>query len=144
MKELKEEKKITTAEDLKRYSGGVVLELSPFSDSQPFVCRLKRPELLQVVREDVPNELLSVAYDLFNPGKKENENNNRTAEQIFNENAETREVLECIAKATMVEPTFNDVEGSGMKMTMLQLLDIYNYVNTGVENLKFFREDKKN
>lgn len=137
----KKEMKPTSFETLKKYSNGVVIELSPFSETQPFVCRLKRPELLDVIESGIPNELLGVAYKLFNPEDEKNEN--KSAEEEFKTSSDFRKVLECIAEATMVEPTYKEVLDAGMKLSTIQLMEIYDYVNTGVEKLKFFREQQE-
>ena len=134
-----ENNKVTTFEELIKYSSGVVMELTPFSESQPFVARLKRPDLIDIVTTEFPNELLGVAYELFNSDEQEQENKN--PEKVFKASAERKKVLEIIAKATLVEPSFEEIEKAGMKLTFVQLLEIYEYVNRGVENLKFFREE---
>ena len=134
-----ENNKVTTFEELTKYSSGVVMELTPFSESQPFVARLKRPDLIDIVTTEFPNELLGVAYELFNSGEQEQENKNPG--KVFKASAERKKVLEIIAKATLVEPSFEEIEKAGMKLTFVQLLEIYEYVNRGVENLKFFREE---
>lgn len=133
-----ENNKVTTFEELTKYSSGVVMELTPFSESQPFVARLKRPDLIDVVTTEFPNELLDTAYKLFN---EEKEQENKNPDKVFKESAERKKVLELIAKATLVEPSFEEIEKAGMKLTFVQLLEIYEYVNRGVENLKFFREE---
>ena len=133
-----ENNKVTTFEELTKYSSGVVMELTPFSESQPFVARLKRPDLIDVVTTEFPNELLGVAYKLFN---EEQEQENKNPDKVFKASAERKKALEIIAKATLVEPSFEEIEKAGMKLTFVQLLEIYEYVNRGVENLKFFREE---
>lgn len=132
------ELKITGFDTLKKYSRGAVIELPPFSESQPFVARVKRPELLDVVTHEIPNELLGVAWKLFNPEEQKAKEKDPIEE--FSDSEEYRDVLRCIAKATLVEPTLEEVEEAGMKLSMVQLISIYEYVNTGVENLKFFRQ----
>lgn len=136
-----ENNKVTTFEELTKYSGGVVMELTPFSESQPFVVRLKRPDLIDIVTTEFPNELLGVAYELFNSDEQEQKQENKNPDKVFKESAERKKVLEIIAKATLVEPSFEEIEKAGMKLTFVQLLEIYEYVNRGVENLKFFREE---
>lgn len=135
-----EEMRVTNFETLTKYSSGVVMELSPFSESQPFVARLKRPDLIDVVVNEMPNELLSTAHKLFNPEEQKKEEV-KDYRKDFEATEEYKKVLENIAKATLVEPSFEEIERAGMKLSMVQLMDIYNYVNTGVEKLKFFREE---
>ena len=141
---MSEKLKVTTFEDLQKYSQGVLVELPSFSESQPFVCRLKRPDLIDIVTNDIPNELMGVAYKLFQPDEeKEKEQESETPEEAFELSREVKEVFERIAKAAMLEPTYEDVKNAGMELTMLQLTEIYNYVNLGVEKLKFFRSEQE-
>lgn len=141
---MSEKLKVTTFEDLQKYSQGVLVELPSFSESQPFVCRLKRPDLIDIVTNDIPNELMGVVYKLFQPDEEKKQEKEETPEEAFELSREVKEVFERIAKAAMLEPTYEDVKNAGMELTMLQLTEIYNYVNLGVEKLKFFRSEQEN
>lgn len=133
---------VTSYEDLLMYSKGAVVELSPFSDSFPFVCRLKRPSLLDIISNgSIPNELLPVAVDLFQ-AKDEEEENGGSAEQIIERSVGRNKIFIEIAKSSLVEPTYEEIKKAGLDLTPEQLLDIYYYVNSGVEKLKFFRENE--
>ena len=45
---------VTTLEDLKHYAEeGVTVEITPFSQSVPFICKLKRPSMLDLISEGV-------------------------------------------------------------------------------------------
>ena len=75
---MSEKLKVTTFEDLQKYSQGVLVELPSFSESQPFVCRLKRPDLIDIVTNDIPNELMGVAYKLFQPDEEKKQEKEET------------------------------------------------------------------
>lgn len=137
--EVKEGLKVTTIEDLLKYSEGVAVELSPFSDSVPFVCKLKRPSLLEMaVNGTINNELLPVALELFENKKEENVEE-KSAEEIIKKSKEFNDIMKIIARCAMVCPSYEDIESANIELTSEQLVDIYNYVNTGIEDLKFFR-----
>lgn len=129
----------TTIEELKEYANGAVVELPPFSDSQPFCVRLRRPNATEMlVNGSVPNELMHTAFVLFQLTEEEEK---KLSEQEQIENMErTQKMLQHIAKCAMVSPTYQDVLDAGLEMTDAQLIGIYNYVQTGVKKLAFFRK----
>lgn len=137
-----ETKKITTFSDLKKYADGVVLEFSPFSESQPFIAKVKRPPLIDILSTGkVPNELLPVALRLFEGEDKTKKE--KTQMEVFEESEEVHEVFRIIARVCLVSPTYEEIEQAGMRLTSAQLVELYQYVNTGIEQLKFFRSDQE-
>ena len=54
---------------------------------------------------------------------------------------EQKELLTIMAKAAMVEPTYDDLEKIGLELTDSQLLEIYNYTQIGIKALGFHRQD---
>lgn len=132
---------VTTLEQLKEYSKGAVVSLPPFSQSQPFVARIKRPDVMSLLADGIiPNTLLLVAMELFTAEerkKKEEKDEVKDYEEL-------KEVLEIIAKASLIEPTYEDIKNVGLELNMNQLVAIYNYTQMGVEDLKFFRSVEEN
>lgn len=136
------QKNITSLHDLEKYAQGAVVELSPFSESFPFVCRLKRPHILDLVENgNITNELLPVAVKLFTAEEEKTEDN-KSAEKMLEYSINRNKILIEVAKASLVQPTYEEIKKAGMELTPEQLIEIYNYVNTGVEQLKFFRTDE--
>lgn len=133
---------VTTLEDLKHYAEeGVTVEITPFSQSVPFICKLKRPSMLDLISEGVfSNRLLSSAMQLFLGDEKE-EQKKQTNEQIIEDAQQTKEVMTLIAKHSLISPTLEEIESVGLTLSMQQLLDIYSYVNTGIEELIPFRKE---
>lgn len=129
---------ITSIEKLKELSKGQEVELVGW-DNEPFVCILKRPSLLGLVEAgEIPNPLLNAAYILFNGAK--------TPKDIINLK-EQKELLTIIAKASLVDPTYQDLKDIGLELTDMQLLEIYRFSQLGISSLISFRakqEDTKN
>jgi hypothetical protein len=114
---------VTKIEDL---TGGEVVELPHFPNGSPFVARLKTPSILTLCATgQIPNELLQEATDIYE-GKDMQEGH---IEQYG-------KVLNAVAKAVLVEPTYDDVKDY---LSSLQLIAIYNYSQAGVASLKPFR-----
>ena len=126
---------VTSIEKLKQLSHGQEVELQGW-DEEPFVCILKRPSLLGLVENgDIPNPLLHAAYILFN-------GSNDPKDQINLK--EANDLYRIIAKAAMVNPTYQDVIDAGLELTDMQLLEIYRFTQLGVKSLISFRSKQKN
>lgn len=129
---------VTSIEKLKKLSQGQEVELQGW-DEEPFVCVLKRPSLLGLVENgDIPNPLLHAAYILFN-------GSNNPKDQVNLK--EMNDLYRIIAKAAMVNPTYDQVVEAGLELTDMQLLEIYRFTQLGVKSLISFRtkqEDTKN
>ena len=129
---------VTSIEKLKKLSQGQEVELQGW-DEEPFVCVLKRPSLLGLVENgDIPNPLLHAAYILFN-------GSNNPKDQVNLK--EMNDLYRIIAKAAMVNPTYDQVVEAGLELTDMQLLEIYRFTQLGVKSLISFRtkqEDIKN
>lgn len=129
---------VTSIEKLKKLAQGQEVELQGW-DEEPFVCVLKRPSLLGLVENgDIPNPLLHAAYILFN-------GSNNPKDQVNLK--EMNDLYRIIAKAAMVNPTYDQVVEAGLELTDMQLLEIYRFTQLGVKSLISFRtkqEDTKN
>ena len=129
---------VTSIEKLKKLSQGQEVELQGW-DEEPFVCVLKRPSLLGLVENgDIPNPLLHAAYILFN-------GSNNPKDQVNLK--EMNDLYRIIAKAAMVNPTYDQVVEAGLELTDMQLLEIFSFTQIGLQGLISFRtkqEDTKN
>lgn len=136
------EMKVTTLNDLKEYGKGSVVELPPFSDTQPFVARIIRPSLIRIAKSGtIPNKLIDAAMELFYPdeeGQKQKDNKSKLEDMEKSE-----EILQIIAKESLVSPTYDEITESGLELTYPQLVAIYNFTQTGVNELYSFRADKQ-
>ena len=103
---------VTKIEELKKLSKGIEVEL-PGWDETPFICKLKRPSLLNLAGNgQIPNELLNAAYIVFNGSSDK-----RDVVSL----KERNELFTIVAKAAMVEPTFEELQEIGLELTDLPL-----------------------
>ena len=125
---------VTTLNSLKEYGNeGVVVELPAFDDSMPLIVRMKRPSMMDMISTgEIPNLLQAKAIELFEGTAKPAE----TPEDI----ARLYELMVVFAKACLVQPTYEDFEEAGVKLTDEQLLAIYNYSQKGSRALESFRQ----
>lgn len=131
-----ENMKVTSMEDLKGYANGKIIELPPFDDGLPLVARMRRPSLMVLMKSGkIPNELLKAAQSIFTSNEKTGlkvESTDQLVEYIS--------IFEIMAEASLIEPSFKDINESGMSLNDKQLMAIFNYSQQGVKALDSFRE----
>nr|DAH88438.1 MAG TPA: hypothetical protein [Caudoviricetes sp.] len=132
----KREVNVTSIEDLKNYASGTVVEMPPFAEGQPLVARLKRPSILGMAKQGkIPNTLLVKANELFlQNGAGLDAEEEDTMKQLY-------DVLDLIAKETLVEPTYEDIKSVGLELTDEQMMFLFNYSQQGVKALESFRTE---
>lgn len=124
--------KVTSFNDLKKYSEGEIVYLPDFTMNQPLIVKMKRPSIGDLISTGkIPNTLLSAAQALF-----EGEVDEMLKENKMKDFVDTMIIL---AKASLIEPTYDDIINAGMKLTDKQLLAIYTYSQLGSEALIPFR-----
>lgn len=130
------ELKITTLNDLESYSKGQIVALPSFAEGQPFIARIKRPSMLQMVANGViPNTLLIKAQELFlEQAESFDPDDSDMMKQML-------QILEIVAKESLLEPTYNNIKECGLQLTDDQLMFIYNYSQQGVKILEPFRAE---
>lgn len=123
-----EEFKVTSLEELKQQSTEVI-ELSPLSGNKPFYAKVKRLSLLGLCKDgQIPNTLLGVARKLFYQ---------EHIDQI--DLKEYAQVLDIIAKNTLVEPSLEQLKEVGLELNDTQKFEIWAYSQQGINGLKSFR-----
>lgn len=131
---MEEQMKVTSFEDLKSYSKGQIVELPPFADGQPFVARMRRPSLMVLVKSgQIPNTLLTAANELFSGGASSFD-----ADKL-DMLSDILGICEVIAKASLIEPTYEQIKEAGLDLSDDQMMAIFSYSQNGVEALKSFR-----
>lgn len=132
----KREVKVTSIEDLKNYASGTIVEMPPFAEGQPLIARLKRPSILGMAKQGrIPNTLLVKANELFlQNGAGLDAEEEDTMKQLY-------DVLDLIAKETLVEPTYEDIKSVGLELTDEQMMFLFNYSQQGVKALESFRTE---
>lgn len=129
---------ITSLSDLQSYSKGTVVRFPDFAEGQPFVARVKRPSMLMLANMGkIPNALLNSATQLFTKGGSGMDTKNgKTLSDIY-------DICEIIAKASLVQPTYDEIINSGMTLSDDQVMAIFNYTQTGVKALENFRSEQE-
>lgn len=128
--------KITNLSDLRDYAKGEIVELPPFSESQPFVVRMKRPSMLALVKAGkIPNSLLGSANQLFVSDTEVlfDEGNDKALSQTF-------DIIDIMCEAAFIEPTFQQIKEAGVELTDDQYMFVFNYCQNGVRALQGFRQ----
>lgn len=125
---------VTTLQSLKEYGeNGKIVELPAFDEDMPLIVRLKRPSMMDMISTGtIPNLLQAKAIELFEGTAKPAE----SPEDV----SKLYELMVVFAKACLVEPTYEDFEKAGVKLTDEQLLAIYNYSQKGSRALESFRQ----
>lgn len=126
--------KVTTIDELIGYSKGQIVELPAFAEGQPFVARLIRPSLLDMVADGtIPNPLISTANKLFMSGVSSIDEKSEVDMKNF------ITLMDNICRRALVEPSYDLLEDNGIKLTDEQRAAIMNYVQHGVKALDSFR-----
>ena len=122
---------VTNIEQLKEYAQGALVELPPFGEGQPFVARLRRPSMLVLMKSGkIPNALLDSAKKLFDGSTQETDEVDYT---------DILGVLEVIAEASFISPTWEELKTAGIELTDEQYISVFNYSQRGVVALNSFR-----
>lgn len=127
---------ITTLADLQSYAAGTIVRFPDFAEGQPFVARVRRPSMLVLAKQGkIPNTLLTAAGELFSKGG--------AGMDADNENmlSDVYGVCEVIARASLVQPTYDEIQQAGMELSDDQIMAIFNYTQNGVKALESFRKE---
>lgn len=121
---------ITSIDELKLMSGGEIVELPPFVQGKQFVAKLRRPSMMNLVRQGkIPNSLIKMATDLFNGTTKDSET---SVEEAM---PQMLQIMEIMAEATFIEPKWSDIKAAGIELTDEQMIFIFNYTQSGVQQV---------
>lgn len=135
------EKQVTSLTAIKQASQGEVVELSPFPDGTAFVARLRKPNIMSLIRYGkIPNELLGLLTSVNEkkaPASKDAQSDVVGLKQSL-------ELQEVFCKSCLVEPSWSDIEACGGGLTDTQIAEIALYAQGGIEALKSFREQSRN
>lgn len=116
---------VTSLSEIKAKS--TIEVILPGWDNDPFVCKLRRVALMDMVANGkIPNPLMETVTELFEG--KLNKDDVKGAEDKYKR---MYEGLNFFCKAAMVEPTFEEVEAI-MPLTDNQRFMIYKFATDGV------------
>lgn len=131
--------KPTSFTELQNIARGELVELPPFSPTQPFYARMCKPSLMSMFYSGkVPNVLLEEVRKVF---RQEHGELIPDVESINSESTSNMmQVIDLLASAAFIEPTWDEIKQSGVQLTEAQYLFIFNYTQGDVQNLTNFRE----
>lgn len=127
---------ITSLSDLQTYSAGTIVRFPDFAEGQPFVARVRRPSMLVLAKQGkIPNTLLTAAGELFSKGGSGMDSDNE------NMLSDIYGICEVIARASLIQPTYDEILSVGMELSDDQIMAIFNYTQNGVKALESFRKE---
>lgn len=133
------EMQITSIEELKRVAKGQVVRLPGFVDDVPFVVRIVRPSMLDMVTDgSIPNPLIKTASKLFMRGTGSINESDASDMKGFTQ------LLDAMCERALVEPTMAQIREAGVSLTDEQKGAILQYVLHGVNALESFRRQSGN
>ena len=133
---------ITSLEQLQAIKQTEIVELPSFEDGTPFVVEIKKPNMMQLMTSGkIPNTLLSVATEMFNG--KTGQVMGKASEDIKTLK-ELVGMMEVLAEASLVKPSYKDIKKANVELTENQLMAILMYSQGGVKSLEKFRNKQTN
>lgn len=122
--------KITSIDELKLMSQGEIVQFPSFVGNKPIYVRMKRPSLLKLIENGkIPNSLLSAANTLFAGSvSKGTEEDDDFLKDVL-------QVIDVLAEASFVEPSWKELTESGIELTDEQYMFIFNYTQQGITSL---------
>lgn len=137
---------VTSFEDLKKVSTAET-QLPPFADGTPFVAILRKVSIINMAIDGrVPNPLMKTVLKVLGTDSSENTESleaiekNATNDLSSNEESakQSLEFLLTVVKNSLVSPTYEEIEKSGVKLSDEQLFAIFSYALGGMEILSKF------
>lgn len=124
---------VTSLADLQSYAQGTVVRLPDFAEGQPLVARLRRPSMLVLAKSGkIPNSLLTTANALFTGDTTEHQNDLSMLADMY-------DVCRIICEASLIQPSLQEIEASGLELSDNQMMAIFNYSQIGIKALESFR-----
>jgi len=134
------ELKITNVNEIKEYFEGEIVELAPFENGKPFVARVRVPSLVEIYRlGKIPNTLIVEVRKYFDTLEKD-ENNNVTINFADKRARNLMNLALKMADVVLIEPSMKELRGAKIRLSDMQLLSIYNYVDKKVSEMIPFRD----
>lgn len=123
---------ITSIGDIVKYTAGSIVKLPDFADGAPFIAKLKRPSMLQMMKTGkIPNSLITQATRLFKSGANALDKDN-TIDDLF-------VIMEAVCDEALVAPKYSEIKAAGVTLSDNQMMAIFSYTQQGVKALEQFR-----
>ena len=131
---------VTSLEQLQAIKQTETIELPAFEDGTPLNVEVKKPNMMQLISSGkIPNTLLSSAMDMFNG--KTGEKMQKASDNI----ADLKELvgmMNVIAEASLVRPSYKEIKSLGIDLTDNQLMGLLMYSQGGIKALENFRNQQ--
>ena len=135
-REIHKQLEVTPITTLKEYAKGELVEFPPFAEGQSFVARVKRPSMMVLMKTGkIPNSLMMTANALFT-----GDNSKSAMDEDFYR--EVLGVIEVIAEASLVDPSWKELQDEGIELTDDQYTFLFNYTQKGIKALEPFRGEQ--
>lgn len=128
---------ITSVSELKN-KAVIELTLPGYTVGDDITVGVRRPSIMDLAATGkIPNPLMAAASKLFKDGALDTITTK--LKDDGKDMKEFAEVLHCVAKAALVQPTYDQLEEAGIPLTDVQLMMIYDFVLDGVDRYSTFR-----
>ena len=131
---------ITSLEQLQSIKQTEIIELPAFEDGTKLNVEVKKPNMMQLIAAGkIPNTLLSSAMEMFNG--KAGEKMQKAADNV-GDLKDLVGMMNVIAEASLVNPTYKQIKGLGIDLTDNQLMGLLMYSQGGLKALENFRNQQ--
>ena len=133
------ELQVTPIETMRIASQGSLVILPGFGNGDTITVRLRKPNILTLMKSGkMPNELFATATELFE-GKKSGKKTYSATDL-----ANFSDMMAVFCEASLVAPTYKEMQDNGIELTLEQMTFIFNYAQGGVKSLESFRSESAN
>ena len=133
---------VTSLEQLQSIKQTEIIELPAFEDGTKLNVEVKKPNMMQLIAAGkIPNTLLSSAMEMFNG--KAGEKMQRAADNV-GDLKDLVGMMNVIAEASLVNPTYKQIKELGIDLTDNQLMGLLMYSQGGLKALENFRNQQTN
>lgn len=133
------ELQVTPLETMRIASMGSLVTIPGFGNGDTITVRLRKPNMLTLIKSGrIPNHLFETATGLFEGTK--------SGKKAYSgkELADICELMTVFCEASLVAPTYKEMQDNGIELTQEQMAFIFNYAQGGVKSLESFRSESAN
>ena len=131
---------VTSLEQLQAIKQTEIIELPSFEDGTKLNVEVKKPNMMQLIAAGkIPNTLLNSAMEMFNG--KAGEKMQKAADNA-GDLKDLVGMMNVIAEASLVNPTYKQIKGLGIDLTDNQLMGLLMYSQGGLKALENFRNQQ--
>ena len=131
---------VTSLEQLQAIKQTEIIELPSFEDGTKLNVEVKKPNMMQLIAAGkIPNTLLNSAMEMFNG--KAGEKMQKAADNA-GDLKDLVGMMNVIAEASLVNPTYKQIKELGIDLTDNQLMGLLMYSQGGIKALENFRNQQ--